>query len=184
MSTEFVRAVKWSGFQSPGLLKKANNAMSSTSVVFAICTILSGILTAPVQSYGMERASSIRLTRTIITLKRVKTTDGAVIGKLFVNNDLECYTLESADFIIPTGTYTLTRQFSSKFNHEVLILWGVVGRSGIEIHPGNTKEDAKGCILVGRSHTDRSVIASRGALTHLLKRLQLPAVIVIQDAQL
>lgn len=161
--------------------------MSSIHVVFASIAILSAGLIDPDQSYGVGKNGLTRMEPTIrmvLTLKRVKTTEGTVIGKLYLNNELECYTLESEEFIIPPGTYTLSREFSKKFNHWILMLHNVVGRSGIEIHPGNTKEDAKGCIIVGRSHTDFSVVASRGALTRLLKRTQFPAVIVVQDAQL
>lgn len=158
--------------------------MSFTNAVFVTIMTLSVGMTGPAQSYGTERVSSISLTKTTLTLRRIKTTKGAIIGKLYLNNELECYTLEDFDYQIPVGTYSLSKVYSEKFNHIVLKLSGVPGRSDIEIHPGNFKEDSKGCILVGKSHTDTSVVASRGALTHLLKQTQLPALIVIQDVQL
>jgi hypothetical protein len=154
--------------------------MSSIRAVFAIIGILSVGLTGLVPASGMVTHSQM----TVLTLKRVKTTRGTVIGKLYVNNKLECYTLEDEETEIPAGTYKLQVGYSEKFEHNIIRLLHVPGRTNIEIHPGNTKDDARGCILVGKSHTDLSVIASRGALTHLLKQIQTPAEIVVQDAQL
>lgn len=104
-----------------------------------------------------------------LLLKRTKPYKGGVIGRLYLNNQLEGYTLEDLDYLIPTGTYRVTLQYSVKFKCSVILVHKVPGRSHIEIHPGNFKDDSKGCIVIGISHTDTSVVGSRAALKRLIR---------------
>lgn len=103
-------------------------------------------------------------------MKRNNPIDGVIIGKMVTEN-VTFYTLEDEYYQIPKGTYTLQTVYSDKFKCKVLLLKNVPGHTSIEIHPGNFKADSKGCILIGLSHTDKSVVASRGALRRLLKQL-------------
>jgi len=46
---------------------------------------------------------------------------------------------------------------------------------GIRIHPGNTKKDTEGCILVGQKKTKNSVLNSRAAFDVLFQKIEAAA---------
>lgn len=150
--------------------------MSFIRVAFVSIMILNGGQTDHVQRYGTASNSETKMT--ILSLKRTRTINGATLGVL-TYKDKTYYTLEDAAHIITTGTYKVTVQYSEKFDCKVILINNVPGRSHIEIHPGNYKADSKGCILIGISHTDTSVVGSRGALNRLVKQLQLPASLTV-----
>ena len=56
-------------------------------------------------------------------------------------------TLENADFLIPAGTYPLTRTYSRKFDKLLPLVEDVPDRTGIRIHRGTIPEHSQGCIL-------------------------------------
>lgn len=62
---------------------------------------------------------------------------------------------------IPAGKYGLTWAHSPKFSRGTLRLSGVDGRSGILIHPGNTVEDLRGCIALGKRLGPETLTESR-----------------------
>ncbi|WP_298769504.1 DUF5675 family protein [uncultured Fibrobacter sp.] len=86
-----------------------------------------------------------------LTLIRDVKGDKAILGKLYLNGALVCYTLENASKTIPTGVYLVQNSMSPKFKRELPLLWnsGVSSLRGIRIHRGNTVKDSQGCILVG-----------------------------------
>lgn len=51
---------------------------------------------------------------------------------------------------IPIGVYECSKRFSDKFGYHFCVK-NVPNRDFILIHQGNTKNDIKGCILVGRT---------------------------------
>jgi len=51
----------------------------------------------------------------------------------------------------------------------------VPGYTGVRIHPGNTKADTLGCILVGQSRGTDSIGASRAAFGVLMPKLEAAA---------
>jgi hypothetical protein len=71
------------------------------------------------------------------------------MGKLFVNEELFCDTLENTKKIIPTGSYKIALIWSNKFHRELPELLNVPKRAAIRIHRGNSAKDTQGCILVG-----------------------------------
>ena len=78
--------------------------------------------------------------------------DKAILGKLYFNGGLVCYTLENASKAIPTGLYMVQNSKSPKFKRELPLLWNsnVPANRGIRIHVGNDAvKDSQGCILVG-----------------------------------
>jgi hypothetical protein len=87
----------------------------------------------------------------MLTLIRDVNGDKAVLGKLYFNGGLVCYTLENAAKAIPTGLYLVQTSISQKFKRELPLIWnsGVSSTRGIRIHRGNTAKDSQGCILVG-----------------------------------
>lgn len=77
---------------------------------------------------------------------------------------------------IPEGTYVLVRGRRTGTDSPVLQVLGVSGRKGIQIHIGNTTDDIKGCILVGREfgklNDRKAVLHSKWAMDHLLTRVK------------
>lgn len=74
-----------------------------------------------------------------------------IIGEMYFNGSLICYTLENASKAIPCGQYVVQNSKSPKFKRELpLVFNSIVSSSrGIRIHCGNKDSDSAGCILVG-----------------------------------
>lgn len=83
------------------------------------------------------------------------------IGRILVDGQFECYTLEDGirtnkvvgETAIPEGRYPVKITYSSAFRRELPLVEGVRNFTGIRIHSGNSKKDTLGCILVGQSWT-------------------------------
>jgi hypothetical protein len=83
------------------------------------------------------------------------------IGRVYINDELFCYSIEDADrttkikgeTCIPYGTYPLdTRNsphFSRTYNHDMIWVKNVPGFEFILIHWGNTISDTEGCLIIG-----------------------------------
>lgn len=100
-----------------------------------------------------------------IVIKRIFCGCKYTIGKLFVDGNYLCDTLEpavSADSYpaIPLGSYTVNLVWSPKFRNYMLRL-EVPSRSGILIHAGNNRLDTQGCILLGENKMVGCVLNSR-----------------------
>lgn len=111
-----------------------------------------------------------------LLLKRRPSADGVTLGELFVDGVRRCFTLEDAvrlgpkiahETAIPAGRYRVGITPSQRFGRMLPILLDVPGFTGVRIHPGNTKEDTSGCILVGQRAAVDSVAGSRLALEGL-----------------
>ena len=85
----------------------------------------------------------------LIKLIRNQPQGKALFGQLYVDGEYFCDTLENTDYAIPTGFYRLRVTMSPRFRIYLPLLDGVIGRSGIRIHAGNTIDHTEGCILVG-----------------------------------
>ncbi len=117
-----------------------------------------------------------------VEIRREIYTGRSTIGRLFVNGEFECYTLEDCArapgtkvpgaTCIPAGSYSLTINYSSRFKKMLPQLLAVPGFEGIRIHAGNTDADTEGCILVGQTQAENYVGKSRTAFGKLLTRLQ------------
>jgi hypothetical protein len=119
-----------------------------------------------------------------LTLRRGETTpSGATIGDLEIDGRWFCYTLEDAvrppgviergKTAIPAGHYPVMVTYSPRFKVNMPLLIGVPDFSGIRIHPGNTKDDTEGCILVGTSKGRDAIYGSRVVYDRLMGRLAL-----------
>lgn len=86
-----------------------------------------------------------------LTLIRDVKGDKAIMGKLYLNGAIVCYTLENKAKAIPTGVYLVQNSKSPKFKRELPLIWNSVVSSsrGVRIHVGNTVKDSSGCVLVG-----------------------------------
>ena len=95
----------------------------------------------------------------LISLKREAPRGKAVFGRLVVDGGmLAMDTLENLTYAIPDGFYRVRMTYSPRFQEVLPILDGVIGRTGIRIHAGNTIEHTEGCILVGDA--DQSHLSS------------------------
>ena len=105
-----------------------------------------------------------------ITLNRIAKKAKYTIGKLYINDQYFCDTLEDTvrdinhngkfdngevkvygKTAIPFGKYSVVYTYSPKFKRKLPLLLNVPQFEGIRIHPGNTAEDSLGCILVGKN---------------------------------
>ena len=92
----------------------------------------------------------------LISLKREAPRGQAVFGRLVVDGGmLAMDTLENLTYVIPDGFYRVRMTYSPRFQEVLPILDGVIGRTGIRIHAGNTIEHTEGCILVGDADQSR-----------------------------
>lgn len=106
-----------------------------------------------------------------IEVVRLYPRDGYVIGKMYIDGQYFCDTLEDTDrgltsdmpldeimrikvygqTAIPTGTYKVSVQYWAKHKINVPYLHDVPGYTGILIHSGSSNADTLGCILVGKN---------------------------------
>lgn len=115
-----------------------------------------------------------------IEVKRIAKRNTYTIGKMYIDGNYFCDTLEDVDrginqkdsldtikkikvagaTAIPTGTYKVIVNMSPKFQRNLPRLIDVPGFEGILIHRGNTDKDTAGCILVGENKVVGKVINS------------------------
>lgn len=126
-----------------------------------------------------------------ITVKRIAKRGSYTIGKMYIDGDYFCDTLEDTDrglsqnmnlneikskkvpwqTAIPTGTYKIIVNQSPKFKRNLPRLLSVPGFDGVLIHRGNTNKDTAGCILVGENKEIGRVINSTPYETKLVELL-------------
>ena len=108
----------------------------------------------------------------IITLKRIYCKGTFTLGALQIqtesNNDFRtskyfCDTLEphaidwrkeekiAGKTAIPTGRYRVVMSYSKTYKRRMPFLQNVPHFTGIMIHTGNSADDTRGCILVGKA---------------------------------
>jgi hypothetical protein len=117
-----------------------------------------------------------------IEIRRETYTGKSTTGRLFLNGQFECYTLEdcarpegvkvAGATCIPAGSYALTINHSSRFQRLMPQLLEVRGFESVRIHSGNTDADTEGCILVGLTRAENFVGSSRAAFRKLFGKLQ------------
>lgn len=125
-----------------------------------------------------------------LILKRETESDEWTQGKLYVEGEFICWTLEDQsqekkvmhETRIPTGTYEIKlrtfgghhEKYSVKFptfHKGMLWLQDVPEFKDILIHIGNTDDDSSGCILVGSDFKDGRLISSTVAYEKLYKKV-------------
>lgn len=125
-----------------------------------------------------------------IILKRETESDEWTQGKLYVEGEFVCWTLEDQaqekkvmhETRIPTGTFEIKLRtfgghhdrYSVKFptfHKGMLWLQDVPGFTAILIHIGNDDDDSSGCILVGSNFKDGRLISSTVAYEKLYKKV-------------
>jgi hypothetical protein len=121
-----------------------------------------------------------------IEVQRDIFTANSTTSKVYVNDSLFCYGLEDYDrriecdpsckvdgeTAIPRGTYKVIVNFSQRFQKLMPQVVDVEGFSGVRIHPGNTKADTHGCLLVGTARDTDRVMNSRVAFDRLFDAIE------------
>lgn len=118
-----------------------------------------------------------------LRVNRFKYGEKSTLGRLFVNGEIECYTLEDvkrADGVkvqdatcIPAGTYNVIIDASVRFKRDMPHVLDVPGFTGIRIHSGNTDADTDGCILLGEKiENDDFISGSKDAFGKFFPKLQ------------
>ncbi len=130
-----------------------------------------------------------------LELKRIARREGYTIGRLYIDGEYFCDTLEDrardltkeakvyGKTAIPEGTYEVTLRvqsprFSQKRQYDFCKgylprLLNVPSFQGVLIHCGNTAEDTDGCILVGKNTAKGMVTESTDTFRKLYNRLSL-----------
>lgn len=136
-----------------------------------------------------------------LKLKRIPNLPNYTIGRLYINDEFFCDTLEDVDrnlksddsldkikkvkiygkTAIPKGTYKINMNIiSPKFKDRVWAkpwkgklprLENVPGYEGVLIHVGNKPEDTLGCILVGKNSIKGQVVNSTVTFNNLMSIL-------------
>ena len=115
-----------------------------------------------------------------LRVERTDFSETSTIGKLYVDDQFECYTLEDkvrpvkikGKTAIPAGRYEVIINFSQRFGRKLPLFLNVPNFEGVRIHPGNTAADTEGCILVGETKDAEFIGQSRLAFEGLFNKLK------------
>ena len=127
-----------------------------------------------------------------IVIKRLYKKETYTIGKMYIDGEYFCDTLEDKDrglkdsdpladikmkkvygeTAIPTGMYSVQVTYSQKFKKDLPMILNVKGFDGIRIHSGNYSSDSLGCVLVGKNKIKGGIIESKVTLEALMKKLE------------
>lgn len=138
-----------------------------------------------------------------ILVKRKYKKKDYTIGKMYINGEYFCDTLEDTDrgltqimtlseikevkeygcTAIPTGRYQVAYTYSNRFKKHLPLLLQVPAFDGVRIHSGNTHNDTDGCILLGENKDIGKVLNSRKTMDEFLRILK-PAIEACEDVWL
>ena len=118
-----------------------------------------------------------------LTLKRIALRQTYTIGKLYIDDNYFCDTLEdtvrdldkdgkfdngekkiNGKTAIPYGTYEIKWTYSPRFKKYTPQLMNVPQFEGIRIHAGNSSTDTEGCLLLGENKKVGMVLNSRATI--------------------
>jgi hypothetical protein len=133
------------------------------------------------QKGKMDIKQSTEVKGVNLLLIRDDFSEKSTLGKLFLNGERFCDTLElpwldnqRSISCIPEGEYKvrlrLARESATR-DYLHLLVQDVQGRSYILVHIGNYPKDTKGCILVGQSRQQDAVYNSTLAMELLIKEV-------------
>lgn len=127
-----------------------------------------------------------------LLIKRVSKKDSHTIGKLYIDSQYFCDTLEDKDrglysymnpgeisrikikneTAIPYGKYKVRISFSNRFKKDLPEILNVPGYTGVRIHSGNTAKDSSGCILLGENNAPGKVLNSRVTMEQFMEKIK------------
>lgn len=118
-----------------------------------------------------------------LTLKRIALRSTYTIGRLYVDGNYFCDTLEDTvrdlnkngkfdngekkvygKTAIPYGTYEIKWTYSPRFKKYTPQLMNVPSFEGIRIHAGNSSQNTQGCLLLGQNKKVGMVLNSRATI--------------------
>ena len=118
-----------------------------------------------------------------LTLKRIALRQTYTIGKLYIDDNYFCDTLEDTvrdldkdgkfengekkikgKTAIPYGTYEIKWTYSPRFKKYTPQLMNVPSFEGIRIHNGNSSDHTEGCLLLGENKKVGMVLNSRATI--------------------
>jgi hypothetical protein len=122
----------------------------------------------------------------LLFLQRESGDSKATLGKLYIDGEYFCHTLEpkyvnpgvkiNGQTAIPASSYIIILNDSAHFNRELPLLLGVNNFTSIRIHAGNRAVDTQGCPLVGFQRGDDGdgpvIWESRKAESELMAKLK------------
>jgi len=120
-----------------------------------------------------------------LRVERYKSTPNATLGKLFIDDKFECYTLEDefravkvrGETRIPAGTYKLALRKEGGHNAKYAERFPDIHKGMIHVtnvpnfqfilwHIGNTEKDTDGCLLVGEERDEEKMTISRSTVAY------------------
>ena len=132
-----------------------------------------------------------------LLLKRIYKGNKYTIGKLYIDGEWFCDTIEDVvrslpkdcshtskgrnceckekvyrETAIPAGTYKVILSYSNRFKRILPEILNVPHFLGIRIHRGNTEQDSAGCIILGENKVKGKVINSTPYEIKLVKLLE------------
>lgn len=128
----------------------------------------------------------------MLEVDRYSYTKDTTIGRMHLNGQYYCYTLEdttrgrnvkiNAKTAIPEGLYKVKVTHSPKYNRDMPLIYNQSDMSleangisfrGLRLHGGNDADDSEGCILVAKNYIDKDTIqgSMSNDLTAKLKEL-------------
>lgn len=114
-----------------------------------------------------------------LKLKRIAYRDKYTIGRLFIDGEYFCDTLEDIprevkiinETCVPKGVYKVIINLSNRFKRLMPLLLNVPGFDGIRIHNGVNQNNTSGCILVGKNTIIGQLTDSKNIFESLFKIL-------------
>lgn len=115
-----------------------------------------------------------------ITIIREYQTSDATLGRLLVDGEEFCYTLEDLQrkekirgkTAIPCGRYKVIVDFSNRFQKELPHILDVPNFTGVRFHGGNTAEDTEGCPLLAKSRTKDRIYNCAVVVKEITRRIK------------
>lgn len=115
-----------------------------------------------------------------IKVDRIYKGESYTIGRMYLNGEYFCDTLEDAirpvkipnETAIPAGIYKVEVTYSPRFKRNLPLLVDVPNYTGIRIHEGSNKDHTSGCILVGFNTAKGKLTDSRKTSDQLTEELE------------